>query len=66
MRMQEINHCRSPEDTIQDGLRILARIIAREAVKNRLAKRDELPLGHQFKGAIPPEFSEYPKGVAQR
>jgi hypothetical protein len=36
--MQEIDNSRSPRDTIRDGFRILARIIAREVVNGRPTK----------------------------
>jgi len=38
--MAKTHNARSPQETAQAGLRLLARIIAREAVKDRRAKME--------------------------
>ena len=48
---------RSPGETVQAGLRILARIIAREAVRERLAKTNTLKPDSSSSEASPAEVS---------
>jgi hypothetical protein len=64
--MRKFQKARSPQETTQFGLRILARIIAREAVKARLAKVDGLNPDPVFVEATPAPVGEYLKGAAPR
>lgn len=63
--MPRLENARSPNETVQAGLRILARIIAREAVKDRLAKMEAVKPDPLFVGATPAEIGECLKGAAQ-
>ena len=51
------DNSRSPEKTVQAGLRILAKIIAREAVRERLAKTDAMRPDSLSSEASPAEVS---------
>jgi len=62
--MRKTQNARSPQETTQAGLRILARIIAREAVKGRLAKMDGLKPDPMFVDATSAQVGEYLKGAA--
>lgn len=64
--MSKTHNARSPQETAQAGLRILARIIAREAVKDRLAKMEAVKPDPLFVDATPAQVGEYLKGAAQR
>jgi hypothetical protein len=59
--MQEIDNPRFPRDTLRDGLRILAKIIAREVVNGRLVKMEGLPSDPPSQDVIHTEFADIPK-----
>lgn len=63
--MSKLDNSRSPQETIQAGLRILARIIARETVKERLAKMDSLNPDPSLTETMAAQIGEYLKGAAQ-
>ncbi len=64
--MSKTQNARSPQETSQAGLRILARIIAREAVKDRLAKMEVVKPEPLLVDATPAQIGECLKGAAQR
>jgi len=68
--MSELENARSPQETVQAGLRILARIIAREVLKDQLANIDVLlsdsPSTPPSTDVTPVEVGKYLKGNAQR
>ncbi|MGC8576281.1 MAG: hypothetical protein ACP5L3_07170 [Caldisericum sp.] len=64
--MPKVENSRSPQETVQAGLRILARIIVREVVKDRLANIDRLKGALAPMDRTPAEVGEYLKGAAQR
>jgi hypothetical protein len=64
--MPKLGISRSPQETVQAGLLILARIIAREVVKDQLANIDRLKGVPVRIDRTPAEASEYLKGAVQR
>jgi len=56
--MSKFENARSPQETVQSGLRILARIIAREVVKDRLGEMEGLKPDPQFTDATPAQIAE--------
>lgn len=61
--MPKAQNARSPQETVQVGLRILARIIAREAVKDRLAKMEGVKPDPLCVDATPAQVGECLKGA---
>jgi hypothetical protein len=60
--MPEARASTSPKREVCAGLRILAKIIAREVVHQQLAKIDGLGADPTSAGPIPAEVSDYVKG----
>jgi hypothetical protein len=56
---------KAPKAEVCAGLRILAKIIAREVVQQQLAKIDLLALDSAF-DPVPAQVSDYVKGVTNR
>lgn len=63
--MSNTHNARTPQEIAQAGLRILARIIAREAVKDRLAKMEAVKPVPLFVDDPPAQVGECLKGAAQ-
>jgi hypothetical protein len=63
--MPEIASVLSPHDTIRDGLRVLAQIIAREVLKDRLVKIGGLRSDSPSTDVTFVETDKYLKGTAQ-
>ena len=64
--MSEIENARSPQETVQAGLRILAQIVAREVLKDRLTKISMLLSDSPSTDVTSMEAGKYLKGTAQR
>ena len=65
MRLVQATRSKSPEETVHAGLRILARIIAREAVKERLAKVEGCNLDPCSNDAVRAEVTQCVGGAAE-
>jgi hypothetical protein len=57
LTMQEADTSQSPRDIIREGLRILAKIIAREVINGQPAKTGELLSNSPSPGAIHARFA---------
>jgi hypothetical protein len=64
--MSKLENARSHQETVRAGLHILARIIAREVVKDRLGKMDGLKTDPSFTDTMPAQVGEYLKGAVQQ
>jgi hypothetical protein len=63
--VQKAGSTRFPRENVQDGLQILARIIAREALKDRLAKIDSLHSHASAPDPCPMDAVEFIERVGQ-
>ena len=59
--MMQVINPRSRRDTVRDGLRVLARIIAREMINPRSITADELPPDLSSPDGISSEFANVSK-----
>lgn len=66
LMMSKTSPARSLHEATQVGLRILAGIIAREAVKDQLSKMQSGNLAPLFVDTTPAQNVEYLEGAAQR
>ncbi len=64
--MREPENACPPREKIQAGLHILARIIAKEVIKDRLAEMDGLESDLPSPETPPVEVGELIEGAAQR
>ena len=65
MTATEVKKPKVPPETIQVGLRILARIIAREVVNDGLAKLEALQSGQPSKGIMGEKANKNMEGITQ-
>ncbi|MEJ5377080.1 MAG: hypothetical protein WHX93_10920 [bacterium] len=64
--MSKTQNARSPQETAQAGLKILARIIAREAINYRLAKMEVVKPGSFFVDATHAQIGECLRGASHQ
>jgi hypothetical protein len=57
IKTPEFQSCEFPKETVQAGLKILAKIIAREAVKEQRTKSNSIKLDSSASVAVPAKIS---------
>lgn len=65
MTATEVKKPKVPPETIQAGLHILAKIIAREVANDRRAELEALESGQPFKGIMREKAKKNMQGIAQ-